>query len=65
MEKFYINQQEEIQGVRTITYQVEASSLKEAIKKIENDNFTNIDYSSISVKKSNPDTKTFKRVSGF
>ena len=40
MEKFYVNQQEEVSGIRTTTYQVEADSLEEAIKKIKNEGET-------------------------
>ena len=65
MEKFYVNQQEEVSGIRTTTYQVEANSLEEAIKKIENEDFLNIDYRSVSIKKSDPTTKKFIRVSAF
>lgn len=65
MEKFYVNQQEEVSGIRTTTYQVEADSLEEAIKKIENKDFLNIDYKSVYIKESDSTTKTFKRVSGF
>ena len=65
MEKFYVNQQEEVSGIRTTTYQVEADSLEEAIKKIENEDFLNVDYTSVYIKESDPTTKTFKRVSAF
>jgi len=65
MEKFYVNEQEEVSGIRTTTYQVEADSLEEAIKKIENKDFLNIDYRSVSIEKSNPNTRTFRRVSAF
>lgn len=65
MEKFYVNQQEEVSGIRTTTYQVEADSLEEAIKKIENEDFLNIDYRSVSIEKSDPTTKKFTRVSAF
>lgn len=65
MEKFYVNQQEEVSGIRTTTYQVEANSLEEAIKKIENEDFLNIDYRSVSIEKSDPTTKKFTRVSAF
>lgn len=65
MEKFYVNEQEEVSGIRTTTYQVEANSLEEAIKKIEKEDFLNIDYRSVAIQKSDPRTKTFKRVSAF
>jgi hypothetical protein len=65
MEKFYVNEQEEVSGIRTTTYQVEADSLEEAIKKIENEDFLNVVYRSVSIGKSVPRTKTFKRVSSF
>lgn len=65
MEKFYVNEQEEVSGIRTTTYQVEADSLEEAIKKIENKDFLNIDYRSVSIEKSDPNTRTFRRVSAF
>ena len=65
MEKFYVNEQEEVSGIRTTTYQVEADSLEEAIKKIENEDFLNVVYRSVSIVKSVPRTKTFKRVSSF
>jgi hypothetical protein len=65
MEKFYVNQQEEVSGIRTTTYQVEADSLEEAIKKIKNEDFLNVDYTSVYIKESDPTTKTFKRVSAF
>lgn len=65
MEKFYVNQQEEVSGIRTTTYQVEADSLEEAIKKIENEDFLNVDYTSVYIKESDPTTKTFKRVPAF
>ena len=65
MEKFYVNQQEEVSGIRTTTYQVEADSLEEAIKKIENEDFLNVDYTSVYIKESDPTTKTFKRVTAF
>ena len=65
MEKFYVNQQEEVSGIRTTTFQVEADSLEEAIKKIENEDFLNVDYTSVYIKESDPTTKTFKRVSAF
>jgi hypothetical protein len=65
MEKFYVNEQEEVSGIRTTTYQVEADSLEEAIKKIENKDFLNIDYRSVSIEKSNPNTRTFRIVSAF
>ena len=65
MEKFYVNQQEEVSGIRTTTYQVEADSLEEAIKKIENEDFLNVDYTSVYIKESDPTTKSFKRVTAF
>lgn len=65
MGKFYINQTEEITGIRTTTFQVNASNYEEALQKLKREDIMNKGYSSIIIKKVNPLSKKFTKTNGF